>query len=219
MSVHLEKSINNLTKELIILSSMAEESVKLSIESLYRKDMELAKKVIEDDKKIDMKEIDIEEECLKIIALNQPVAIDLRRLIVILKINNDLERIGDLAKNISRHVLKILSGSSIILDINIEMISTKVQFMLKESINSLVAINDKFAKIVLDTDDEVDDMNRNITTSLIQLIRNDPKNTELYIQHIHIISHLERIADHATNIAEDIIYLIKGKIVRHPNLK
>ncbi len=219
MSLHLERSLNNLTKELIFLSSIAEESVKLSIKSLYQRDTDIALKVIENDKKIDAKEIDIEEECLKIIALHQPVAIDLRRLIVILKINNDLERIGDLSKNISRHVIKIIEKKEKTLNIDIEKISNKVLFMLKLSINSLVKTDDKFAKIVLDTDDEVDEMNRDITISLIQSLKNDPDNTELYIQHIHIIRHLERIADHATNIAEDIIYLINGEIVRHPHLR
>jgi len=219
MSLHLERSLNNLTKNLIILSSISEENVKLSIKSLYQRNIDTALKVIENDKKIDAKEIDIEEECLKIIALYQPVAIDLRRLIVILKINNDLERIGDLAKNISRHVIKIIEKKEKTLNIDIEKISNKVLFMLKLSINSLVKTDGKFATIVLDTDNEVDEMNRDITISLIQSLRNDPENTDLYIQHIHIIRHLERIADHATNIAEDIIYLINGKIVRHPHLR
>jgi len=219
MSKHLERSINRLTRDLIMLSSIVEESVAKSVDALYKGDPAIAKNVIEKDTEIDAKEIEIEEECLKIIALNQPVAIDLRRLVVILKINNDLERIGDLAKNISRHAIKILNNSSIVTEIDIKEISSRVLNMVKMSIDSFVNIESETAVSVLKKDDEVDDLNKKLTNKLAEKLKSDPQNSLIYLQHIHIIRHLERIADHATNIAEDILYLIDGNIVRHPHLK
>ncbi len=215
MALHLEKAIKKLTGELIQLSSHVEESVKLSIKSLIYKDIELAKRVIKDDEIIDRKEIDIEEECLKIFALHQPVAIDLRRLVTILKINNDLERIGDLSQNISKNVLRILSSSVFVEGFDIGKICNSVQLMVKKSIDSISSVNIEKAREILKMDDIVDEQNSTLYNEMIKKIKESPEKMEILIQYIHIIRHLERIADHTTNIAEDIIYMIKGEIVRH----
>lgn len=219
MALHLEKAIKKLTGELICLSAQVEESVKLSIKSLDERDRELAEKVIRDDEIIDQKEIDIEEECLKIFALHQPVAIDLRRLVTILKINNDLERIGDLAQNISKCVIRILSSSLIVEGFIIDDICNSVQLMVKMSIDAISSVDIEKAREVLRTDDKVDDENSKLYMEMIEKIKKSPENLDVLIQYIHIIRHLERIADHSTNIAEDIIYMIKGEIVRHQDIQ
>ncbi len=199
MALHLEKAIKKLTGELIHLSAQVEESVKLSIKSLVNRNIEMAAKVIRDDEIIDQKEIDIEEECLKIFALHQPVAIDLRRLVMILKVNNDLERIGDLAQNISKSVLRILSSSVIVEGFDIDDICNSVQSMVKMSIDALSSVNIEKAREVLGTDDKVDELNSILYNEMIKKIKNSPDNMEILIQYVHIIRHLERIADHTTN--------------------
>jgi len=218
MAIHLEKATKKLTGELIQLSSLVEESVRLSINSLVERDIDLAKRVIKNDEIIDQKEIDIEEECLKIFALHQPVAIDLRRIVTILKINNDLERIGDLAQNISKSVIRILSASIFIEGFDIGAICGSVQLMVKMSIDSISSVNINKAKKILKMDDEVDEQNSVLYDEMIEKIKETPENVKTLIQYIHIIRHLERIADHTTNIAEDIIYMINGEIVRHQGI-
>ncbi len=218
MSMHLEKAVKKLTGELIYLSAQVEESVKLSIKSLIERDKNLAEDVIRNDEIIDQKEIDIEEECLKIFALHQPVAIDLRRLVTIMKVNNDLERIGDLAQNISKNVLRILSSSVIVEGFDIDNICNSVQSMVKMSIDAISSVNIDKAREILKTDDKVDEQNSKLYREMIEKMKNTPENLEILIQYIHIIRHLERIADHTTNIAEDIIYMISGEIVRHQEI-
>lgn len=218
MALHLEKAIKKLTGELISLSAHVEESVKLSIKSLSEKNIDLAEKVIRNDELIDQKEIDIEEECLKIFALHQPVAIDLRRLVTILKVTNDLERIGDLAQNISKSVIRILSSSLIVEGFNIDNICNSVQSMVKMSIDAISSVDINKAREILHTDDKVDEQNMILYKKMIKKIKASPENMEILIQYVHIIRHLERIADHTTNIAEDIIYMIGGEIVRHQNI-
>ncbi len=215
MSAHLQRAIAKLMKELIALSARVEESVKLAVKSIDSRDIELAKQVEAEDKIIDEKEIDIEEECLKIFALHQPVAIDLRCLVAVLKINNDLERIGDLAVNISQHVAQILSRPLFIKPIDFQEISSKVELMVKQSLDAIVNLDAAMARKVLSADDEVDRLNWILHNQVLQEMKKYPEQVDILINYIHIVRHLERIADHATNIAEDTIYLIKGEIVRH----
>jgi len=217
MSAHLQRAIDQLMQQLIGLSAKVEENVKRAVQSLEEKDTELAQQVIEDDKEIDKREIDLEEECLKIFALHQPVAIDLRYLVAVLKINNDLERIGDLAQNISRHSIRILSNPLHIKSPGFDLMGLyyNVQVMLKKSLDAIVNLDADTARDILKADDEVDRKHRAIAREVIEEIKKNPDNADVTIHFLHIARHLERIADHATNIAEDVIYLIDGEIVRH----
>jgi phosphate transport system protein len=215
MSVHLQRAIGSLMKQLIGLSAKVEESVKRAVQSLDEGDAELARKVIKEDEVIDRREIDIEEECLKIFALHQPVAIDLRYLVAVLKINNDLERIGDLAQNISIHTLRILEKPLLEKPADLRDIYNHVQSMLKRSIDAIVNLDAGLAEEILKDDDEVDRMHHQLSAEVLEAIKKNSDKAGTLIQYIHIIRHLERIADHITNIAEDIIYLIKGEIIRH----
>lgn len=218
MSLHLEKAIKKLTGELISLSAQVEESVKLSIRSLSDRNIGIAEKVISNDEIIDRKEIDIEEECLKIFALHQPVAIDLRRVVTILKVNNDLERIGDLAQNISKSVIRILTSPVIVEEFNISDICNSVQSMVKMSIDAISTVDIDKAREILRTDDIVDRQNAILYKEMTEKIKRSPEDLDTLIQYVHIIRHLERIADHTTNIAEDIIYMINGEIIRHQDI-
>lgn len=220
MTTHLQRAIDQIMKQLISLSANVEDSVKHSIEALQENNPQMAKAVYDGDQEIDKRELVIEEECLKIFALYQPVARDLRYLVAILKINNDLERIGDLANHIAYHVMQILAEPILIKPTRLDIIEIyqKVRNMFKKSLDLIVNLNIDTAYEILKADDEVDQMQRSFEKNLIEVIKNDPQDTEVYINYIDIARNLERIADHATNIAEDIIYLIKGDIIRHGSL-
>lgn len=215
MSRHLQRAIDRLMEHLIALSAKVEENVRFSIQSLDEMDRDMARQVIDRDEEIDQKEIEIEEECLQIFALHQPVAIDLRYLVAVLKINNDLERIGDLALNISKHALHIMNTQKLLKRFDYHQITEMVQQMLKKSLDSLIKLSPEIAQEVLTDDDEVDIMNKEICSEILKEMAKNPDHASVLIHFIHISRHLERIADHATNIAEDIIYLTQGDIIRH----
>ena len=215
MPTHLQRAIEKLMELLIALSAKVENNVQRAMHALEENDAQLARQVIKDDEEIDKREIDIEEECLKIFALHQPVAIDLRYLVAVMKINNDLERIGDLAQNISRHALRIADNSLLEKPVDFADIYMHVQSMLKRSLDSIVNLDAGAARSILEEDDEVDRMHYALADEVLAKIKQNPDKAEILIQYIHIARHLERIADHTTNIAEDIIYLISGEIIRH----
>ena len=167
-----------------------------------------------------MVEVEVEEECLKILALHQPVAADLRFIVAVLKINNDLERIGDLAVNIASRAIKlsaIKTQPEALIDF--QDLESKVQQMLRRSLESLVNLNEEIAKSVCSSDDAIDDINRSIHKQVIQATREHPNDVERFIILLSVSKNLERIADHATNIAEDVLYMIRGEIVRHSKVQ
>ncbi|MFH1024209.1 MAG: phosphate signaling complex protein PhoU [Planctomycetota bacterium] len=215
MSEHLRREIEALKKMILTLAAVVSESVSRAVSAVERRDPALARKVIADDAEIDHREIEVEESVLKILALHQPVATDLRFLVAILKMNNDLERIGDLAVNIAERAIFLdrISG----MDIPMEFVdmARKAQAMLRKSIDSLVELDPRLAREVCVSDDEVDAMNRETYTAVREGIRSNPESLDANIHRLSISHHLERIADHATNIAEDVVYLVEGRIVRH----
>lgn len=215
MPVHLRKEIDKLKKKILSLGAMVEKSVADALTAISDKDETLAKQVIEEDVEVDRLEVEIEEDCLKILALHQPVAIDLRFIVAVLKINNDLERIADLAVNIAERV-EIMTGKKMIQTAARypEMIE-KTMTMLRNSIKALVEMDASLAREILLMDDDVDDINREIFDWATESIQQAPKNCALLIIHMSLSRYLERIADSATNIAEDVIYMIEGDIVRH----
>jgi phosphate transport system protein len=215
MSRHLQKAIENLMKRLVAMSARVEDNVEKALKALEQRDEKMARKVIEIDEEIDIEEIEIEEECLKILALYQPVAIDLRYIIAALKINNDLERIGDLAMAMAKHVIRILGEPVLPHRFDLEILFQKVSSMLKKSLDSIVNLNPELAVEVLKADDEVDRLNKDFEKLVLKKIKDDPEGIFALVQYIYISRRLERVADHATNIAEDVIYLVKGEIVRH----
>jgi phosphate transport system protein len=215
MTVHMKREIDKLKKMLLSLCGVVEESLRQAVESINQRDASLARKVIQKDVEIDHMEVDVEEECLKILALYQPVAIDLRFIITALKINNDLERIGDLAVNIAERSEFLARQPEVDVPLDLEKMTEKTQSMLTKSLDALVNMDCELAHQVCAADDEVDTMNRHMFQIVEDEIRAHPQRTEPLIHLLSASRHLERIADHATNIAEDVIYMVEGQIVRH----
>lgn len=215
MSIHLIKSIDKLKKHILHLCATVEENLHLSVKSLIDCDADLAEHIIMKDHLVDDMEVEVEEECLKILALHQPVAIDLRFLIALLKINSDLERIGDLAVNIAEQASFLSSVKKINVPFDFQSMADKVKAMLKKSIDSFVNMDTSTAHEVCLADDEVDQINREMYGQVEEEIHKNPDNTPILMRYISVSRYLERIADHATNMAEDVIYMTKGSIVRH----
>jgi phosphate transport system protein len=215
MVMHLQREIERLKKDILHLSAVVEESAQRAVKALEERDGHLAKRVIENDYQIDRMEVEVEEECLKILALYQPVAIDLRYIVAILKINNDLERIGDLAVNIAERAAFLSTKERLDIPFDFSGMARKAQSMLRRSLDALIRMDANLARDVCASDDEVDAMNREMYVQVQKGIRQDPDRLERLIHVLSASRHLERIADHATNIAEDVIYMIEGEIVRH----
>jgi phosphate transport system protein len=215
MPKHLQREIERLKKEILSLGAAVEQSVRMVMTSIDERDTDLAQKVIDGDVQIDQAEVDLEEACLKILALHQPVAIDLRFIIAVLKINNDLERIGDLATNIAERARFLSSRPEIQTPFDMTGLAERVRWMLRSCLDSLVNMDTALADKVCETDDEVDDINREMYDLVKDALRQHPDQVDLLIPYMSISRSLERIADHATNIAEDVIYMVDGVIARH----
>ncbi len=213
--MQLRRDIDKLKKDILTLSAVVEDSVRKAVLAAENRDGKMAQSVIEGDKQIDAMEVDLEEDCLKILALHQPVAMDLRFIIAVLKINNDLERIGDLAANIAERVIYLAERRDVIIPSTITEMMEKVQPMLEKSLDALVNMDGKTAAEVLRLDDEVDEIHRNTYLGIQRRIEENPEHLSGLIQWLSVSRYLERIADQATNIAEDVIYMLKGEIVRH----
>jgi phosphate transport system protein len=215
MGKHLQREIDTLKKKILTLGAMVEGSVREATWAIEHRDEVQARKVIEKDLDIDHMEVEIEEDCLKVLALHQPVAIDLRLIIAVLKINNDLERIGDLAVNIAERAVYLANQPEIGIALDFVGMAQKAKAMLKESLDALVEMSVDLAHKVCRDDDEVDALNRDMYIRIQKGIRQHPDQIESLIHLLSVSRHLERIADHATNIAEDVVYMIVGEIVRH----
>ena len=215
MTIHLERELETLKKRILSLGTMVEERVRMAVKAIERRDEKLAKSVIESDDEIDKIEVDIEEECLKILALHQPVAIDLRFIIAVIKINSALERIGDLAVNIAERAAFLATQKKLDILFDFTGMAEKAQSMLKKSLDALVNMDCDLAWEVGASDDEVDAMNREMLFQVQDGIREKLDTLECLIHLLLASRHLERIADLATNIAEDVLYMTQGEIVRH----
>ena len=215
MTQHFERELEALKKELLELSATVEESVVKSIQSLKERNESIAREVIDNDDAVDDAEVALEEQCLKILALHQPVAGDLRFIIAAMKINNELERVADLAVNIAERSLVIGRQKVIDAPFDFTYMADKSRSMLTRSIDSLIRLDTALAHEVCQADEEVDELNREVYQRVYKLIKEQPDNVEILINYVSVSRHLERIADYATNIAEDVIYLAEGKIIRH----
>lgn len=215
MAHHLQKEINLLKESLIRIGALTEESVTKAIHALNEKDDELADSVIEGDKVINDLEMEIEENCLKVIALHQPVAKDLRYLSVMMKVNNEFERIADIASNIAEHAHHLSKNPDIEAPYDYKAMGEVVCEMQKKSLDSYVKYDQDLAVEVMKMDDQVDEMHAEMYGKVKEAIVNDPANIDTYINYMTLSKHLERIADHAENVANDIYYMICGESSRH----
>lgn len=212
---NLDEHLDELYQSLLKMGSLVEESIKKATYAFLNYDKEIAKEIIKDDKEINDLEIMIDKKCESIFALFQPVASDLRLVMVALKINNDLERIGDMATGIANKLISPEITEKFPDEIEIEKMCELTQRMLKDALNSFVNKDEKMASAVILNDTEINKLKRNITKRLYSFIEANPTKAKQSIKLILIARTLERIADLSTNIAEEVIFLTQAKIVKH----
>jgi len=215
MTKHFQKEMEALRRKLLALVAVVEGHLHDAIAAVERRDAALAGHVIARDTDIDRAEVDLEEDCLKLLALYQPVANDLRFIIAVLKINNDLERIGDLAVNIAERAAFLATQQRVPVPFDFRGMAAKTQEMIRKSLDALVDMDADLARQVCAMDDEVDMINREMYDQVKEGIRRNPEHIESLIHMLSVSRHIERVADLATNIAEDVIYRVEGEIVRH----
>lgn len=215
MTKHLHRDMDSIHREVLSLSALVEEMIDKATLALVERRFDLVPKVIEADEIVDQREVHIEEECLKMLALHQPVAVDLRRIATVLKVNNDLERIADLAVNLAERSRQLDEYPQFPIPARLSEMVRRATQMVRDVLNAFVNLDAQAARQVIAVDDEVDRLNVEVISQLQESMQED---SELIVPAMYCFSasrHIERIADHATNIAEDVIYLVEGEIVRH----
>ena len=216
MATQLQREISNLKKSILTLSALVEDNLRRALTAVEMHDETLATAAIDRDFPIDLMEVDIEEDCLKALALYQPVAGDLRFIVTIIKIDGTLERVGDLAVNIAERALQLAAAApQPVVSFDMTGMAIKAQQMVSNSLDALVASDAVAARAVLLADDEIDDLDREFTARLNAAAREHPEWLEGVVQLLQISRFIERLADHATSIAEDVIYMVEGEIPRH----
>ena len=216
MSLHLERDLDELKRDVLHLGSLVETALGNASFVLRDRRVKLAQAVYAGESVINEKEVQIEENCLKILALHQPVAIDLRFIVVVLKVNNDLERIGDLAENLTARAVYLAERESMpepMATINAMFVT--IRSMLKDSLDSLVKLDVDLARKVIAQDDGVDQINRQMYDDFRQMMARDASMIEQATSWLSCSRYLERIADLATNISEDVVFMVEGEVVRH----
>jgi len=216
MAKHFQKELEKLKKRVLGLGAQVEDRLRLAVRAIESRELFDAERIIKSDYLIDEEEVEIEEECLKILALYQPVAVDLRFIIATIKINSELERIADEATNVAHRLKKIIQcndGCGIFYDYG--DLVRRVQAMLNKGLDAMINLDVDLAFKVLLLDDEVDNLHHEMYRRVMKDMLAFPGNVEYLMNKFLISRHLERIGDHATNIAEEVIYLVEGEIVRH----
>lgn len=219
MAVLMEHELTELKKRLLELSAAVEGRVKQAVQALLTEDRQLAEKVKSGDAEIDNMEIELEEDCLKVLALHQPVATDLRFIVSILKINNDLERVADFAVNIAERAIDLSGAIKIECPYDIAKMAEAVESMLKMALDALVEKDTTLARRTIEMDDEVDAMHKANFTAVKEAIKNDLTYLDGLVYYLSISRYLERMGDLVTNIAEDIVYQVDGEIIRHGGIQ
>jgi phosphate transport system protein len=215
MAKHLQRDLDNLQRDLLALAGLVEGAVHKAIRALQQRDAGLAREVIAGDGQIDTEENHIDEECLKILALHQPVAVDLRQITSVMLINVDLERIGDLAEDIAERAIELTQPPLLPIPEKLQRMTDLTTMMLRQALDSFVNLSPPQARAVMRMDDEVDRYNVEIIDEVVAEMKRSPALIEAGLSMFSAVRCLERIADHATNIAEDVVYLVEGEIVRH----
>lgn len=212
--ITFHREIDKLKKKFMVLGSMVEDRLQKACLAMQTREPDLLQEIVDADWEIDEMEIEVEEECLKILALHQPVASDLRLLVAIIKINNELERIADNAVNIAKRVQTISKDSTLTFRIDYQPMAAKVLKMFKLGLDALVTENADLARRIFLEDDEVDQLRDQAYRSVIRELNSEPGHAACLVNLYLLARHLERIGDRMTNIAEEVIYLVEGKIVR-----
>jgi phosphate transport system protein len=212
---HFAVELEELNQALLGMGALVESSIHCSVQALVNRDERMARRVIEDEVRINQMELDIDARVTRLLALNQPVAGDLRLLIIALKINTDLERMGDLAVNIAERAISLAKVPLVKPLIDTPRMASLVEDMLHSSLDAFVKRDADLAEKVLPADDEVDSIRDNIYSELLEVMQSNPSVVPSAIHLMFVARNLERIADHTTNIAEDVIFLVRGIDIRH----
>ena len=217
MTLIFLKEIELLKEMILRLAVDVEDRMVRAVQAVQQRDVEAARDIIELDVEIDSREVRIEEECLKVLALHQPVASDLRFVIFVLKVDNDLERIADIAVNIAKRVPKLSGTATVDIETRIEQIADAASSMLRQTIDAVVSLDAEAAAAVCAQDQSVDAIHREINQTVLDRLaqRGGGEEATALLPLLGVSKELERAADHVTNIAEDLIYLVEGKVVRH----
>jgi len=215
MAIIFLREIETLKERVLRLSIEIEDRLRKALLAVANRDVALAKTVMDGDVEIDQREVAIEEECLKLLALHQPVASDLRFVIATLKVNNDLERIGDLAVNIADRARLLAAVPTPGIGLPLDRMGTLAIGMLRKVFQAFMDHDARLAVEVVASDDEVDDLNRNMIATVVGRLRAGDPSPEALLLLLGVSRELERVGDHASNIAEDLIYMFQGEIVRH----
>jgi phosphate transport system protein len=218
MQRHFDEELKTLKEKILRMGAMVEEQVANAIKALVERDSDLARRVIENDHRVNALDVEVDEDCLRLIALHQPMAGDLRFLTTAMKISTELERMSDLAENISERAIELNEEPQLKPYIDIPRMAEHAQRMVKESLDAFVNRNSDLARKVCRDDDFIDGLNHQIFRELLSFMIEDPKTTTRAIRISFVSKNLERIADHSTNIAELVVYLVEGKIIRHTGL-
>lgn len=212
---HFAFELEELNQELLEMGALVESSIHCAVQALVERDERIAKRVLEDERRINLMELDIDARVTRLLALNQPVAGDLRLLLMAHKINTDLERMGDMAVNIAERAVSLMRIPLVKPLIDTPRMAALVEDMLHRSLDAFVKRDADLAGTVLPADDEVDEIRDRIYTDLMELMQKNPSVVPGAVHLMFVARNLERIADHATNIAEDVIFLVRGIDVRH----
>ena len=215
MPKHLLRDLDYLKKEILAVGALVEEAIHKATTALIERRPELAAEVVEGDNTIDEREVHVEEECLKALALHQPVATDLRFIITVLKVNNDLERMGDLAANIAARAKALAASDPLPVSAEFGDMVEHVRSMVRQSLDALVNLDVALARAVYVADDVVDKIHRRMFKTVQEQMKTAPDIVERGTHLLSVSRHLERIADLATNIAEDVEFMVEGEIIRH----
>ncbi len=215
MTKPLEKDLAHLKRELLGLGALVEEATNKAITALVNRRADVADEVRNGDDLIDSRELEIEEECLKLLALYQPMATDLRFIVAVMKVNNDLERMGDLAVNIADRAFDMAMAQPVVPPGDLLTMAERVRAMVRESLDALVNRDCELARKVVRDDEDVDDMHKRMFKFIEEQMMKDVSSVPLGVHTISASRHLERIADLATNIAEDVVFMVEGEVIRH----
>ena len=210
-----DEELKSLRKTLLDMAARAEEHIALAVGALVDREEGPARRVLEGEEAVNLLDIEIDQMCLRLLALRQPMAADLRFITSAMKISGDLERIGDLAVNIAERTLDLLKTPQLKPLIDIPLMARNAQEMVRDSIRAFIEGDERLARDVCERDDRIDGLNDQVFRELLTYMMQDPGTIPRAVDLILIGRHLERIADHATNIAEDVIYLVKGKTIKH----
>ena len=215
METHFQKELQELKEDLLKMAALVEEAISTAVQSLVKRDSDLAKKTFEGEDRINRMEIDIEDKCLKLLALRHPMAADLRFITSAMKIITDLERMGDQAVNIAERAISLNQEPQLKPYIDIPKIAEIAQSMVKDVLDAFVNSDSKLARSVCERDDMVDGLNDQVFRELLTFMMSDPQTITRAVHLMIVCRCLERIADHATNIAEDVIFLVDARVIKH----